>query len=232
MASVHLKFVPPTVQNLVSLKIYEATSMGGPFNLIETVTAIGTYPDYITEYTTDDATNTSDWFAIEWLDNKGASSNLSPPVQGNTETLVGEIVDRVMLRDPSLKESVVQQEAEAVVASVFHTTDPYDSTLTATYQQLRGMTYLTMAYSYISELAASASISGAKWVAGIVSMDAGGATTATGGRGAAIDELLKLAGNDLGISMSVILQMANTYCTGLSGAVNQWDESRLLVEIR
>jgi hypothetical protein len=50
---------------------------------------------------------------------------LSAPIKGDTTTLVGELVKRVMLRDASLDENLVLQEAEATVSWIYRVDDPY-----------------------------------------------------------------------------------------------------------
>jgi hypothetical protein len=231
MPSIHLRFIPPDVESLAKLVIYESPSQTGTFTQIEEVTAIGSYPDYIDEYTTSLAGNVNHWFSIEWVDSKGASSGLSPPVQGNQETVVGEVVQRVMLRDASLKELVVLQETEAVVAQVFGA-DPYSVPITSvTYPQWRGMTNLTLAYCYLGQLVTTSTTSGASWVAGLVSMKGDSSSTGKSSKADAIDALMQKASADLGISMSRVLQMAEAAISGLLNEVNEFDQSRLLVEI-
>ena len=124
MASVFLNFTPPDREDLTKLRIFEATDAAGPWNEIEVVTAIGEYPNYISSYTTNLATSNTNWFSIQWEDAKGAQTDQSNAIQGGTETLVGEIVDRVLVRDNTLDEQVVLAETEALIERYFGC-DPY-----------------------------------------------------------------------------------------------------------
>lgn len=222
--SIHLDFVQPTEHDLVKLHIYESDDGGNSFVKIETVTAIGSYPDYITEYTTALATSASGLFYIEWEDSKGAKSGKSGQMQAGQATLVGEITDRVMLRDSGLREAIVVQEAETVIHQVFGS-DPYDPQLDAdvTYEQKRGITNMTLAYCYLTQMASTTGST--KWMAGIVSMQT--SDVALKNRVNAVDKLIRQAGIDLGMSYSVILQMAEISRdeTGIVG----FDQSRLLL---
>ena len=230
MPSVHLEFIAPDNPDLTTLKIYEAPVAEGPFSLIETVTAIGTAPNYITEYTTMLAGSVSDWFAIEWLDSKGASSDLSQPVQGDTQTALGVVVDRVMLRDPTLDREIVAQEAEAALYQMG--IDPYGPADQMTPVQIRGFTNMTLAMCYLVSGAGSSTAS--EYVAGIVSQKI--SDTALQGRQDAIKGLLAAANADLGLAYSVVALLAlsdNALCNGSSphllGA--ELDQSRLLLEV-
>jgi hypothetical protein len=225
--SVHLDFIPPDVPDLTTLKIYEAPVQGGPYTVIETITPVGTQGSYITEYTTNMATSLTDWFAIEWIDSKGASFGVSQGVQGGVESLVSEIVDRVMLRDPSVNEGVAGQEAEAVVEKFYGATDPLAMLKSdATASELSGLTLLTLVRSKIATI--SSSSTSTSYTAGLVSQSGGsGASTSFD----ALAKLLEQANEMLGTSFSVILQLADNEIAG--GAVIETlpDQSRLLVEV-
>lgn len=208
--SVHLDFIPPNdVPNVTKLLIWEATSKDGPWDLIETVTEVGPSGNYLSEYTTDKALHSNDWFSIEWQDSKGASLGQSQGVQGGAESLVSEIVDRVLLRDPSVNEQVAGQEAEAVVEQYFGTTDSLSIMASdATANELSGLTLLTLVRSKLVSITSTTS---AGYTAGLVSQQ-GGSTTSS-----SIDDLKKLiqaANSLLGTSYSVILQMADNEIAG------------------
>ena len=200
MASVPLKFNPPEEEGLVALLIEEGPSDVGPFVQIEEVLNVGTYPDYIAEYTTDDAVSAVNWFRIRWRDDKGAHTPYTSPMQGGTTTLVAKVKDRVKQRDPSLVDAVVYQEVEAIVAEYFGVEDPYDPTLTASYKVLNGLTYLALARSYIFRLIQAGDLESAQL--GLVKF-----TNSKGQGTVDIDALIDLANVNLGINTSRILQM-------------------------
>lgn len=225
IAAVPLSFLPPQAEDIVALRIHEAPTADGPFVQIERVTEVGTYPDYIDHYTTNFASNTTDWFSIQWEDSKGALGELSIPVQGGTETLVHKITERVLLRDGSLDETVVSQEAEAVIEKYFQT-DPYsiDST-TVSYTVISGLTMLTMARSYLMGLYATSG--GSKFTAGLISVD----TTATAKR--TLDDIQKyiVAANGLlGLTYSTVLLLKEMEVGGGLKQLVDIDVSRLIVE--
>jgi len=225
--SVHLDFIPPDVPDLTTLKIYEAAVKTGPYTVIETVTPVGTQGSYISEYTTNVATSLTDWFAIEWLDSKGASFGVSQGVQGGVESLVSEIVDRIMLRDPSVNEGVAGQEAEAVVEQFYGTTDPLAMLKSdATAVELSGLTLLALVRSKIATI--SSSSTSTSYTAGLVSQSGGsGAET----NFAALEKLLEQANAILGTSFSVILQMQDNCIGSMALVPSVPDQSRLLVEV-
>lgn len=227
MAAVPLDFVSPSIPDLVSLEIWEGDDPDGLFDLIETVTEIGSYPNYISEYTTDDAVDASDWFRIRWVDSKGAATGFSQAVQGNTTNLVKQLVDRIQLRAPSVSEAVAVQVAEFVISSVMHTESPYDPALTPTLQQLEGMTLLGVARSLIHEFAISAG-SSSSWTAGLVSMKA---DSSMGVNDKLIDYLLDQAGLALGLGRAIIAQMAIPPIAGGMSEIVVADISRLLIEV-
>jgi hypothetical protein len=238
MAIVALDFTPPQDPNIVSLHILEAATKDGPWSEIEVVTSIGTAPNYITRYTTDQANSLTDWFAIQWEDDKGALSAVSEGIQGGTETVVSILTDRVMLRDPTLNEIVVSQEAEGVVASVLKTTDPLSiDPANVSADQVTGMTFLVMGRAYISKVVTeSSSASGTGYTAGLVSQTA--SSTAQTRQQAnvldTIDWLLKQANIFLGTNLSLVLELEDGDPTGafvvsgVDGLVSslEWDVSR------
>lgn len=204
MASVHLEFVPPDRSGITKLLIYEAPTQDGVFTLIETVTSIGTYPDYISEYTTANAASTTDWFAIKWEDSGGAQTDLSAAVMGGVVSVLQQVVDRVRQRDRSLDIGVVTHEAEGVIERYLFG-DPYDPTLTATYSQLNGLTYLVLARVYIAQAVQAGDVESA--TLGLVSMRSSSGSSAK----VNIQELVDLANDALGISTSVILQLEDMF---------------------
>ena len=226
MASVPLSFISPDEPNLIKLHILESTSALGPWSEIEVVTfPLGEPP---TDYTTNVAISATDWFSIQWEDNKGAFSDLSPAVQGGVDLLIHKVVKRVMERDSTLDRRVVVQEAEAVIESFFGS-DPYSPTLTATYRQLSGLTYLVLARSAIATAVIS-STSGSSNVAsatlGLVSFrnEAGTASAVTKAQ-EDVKALLDLANMYLGISTSFVMQLEEI-CTTYS--LSSYDHSRLI----
>jgi|SRR5215471_2144627 len=208
--SVRLDFTPPTIPDVKTLHVEEAPNSTGPFVEIDSTTAVGTYPNYISYYTTQSATDLNYWFRIRWETSEGVFTPYSGSLQGGTKTLVQEIVDRVMLRNPNLNEVIVTQEAQAVVSEVMGTQDPNSLPVSAaTYVQLRGMTNLTLARSLIATyLASGGTVS--KFTAGLVSLQTG-STTADPTK--AIEALIKAANDDLGLYYSVVLLMADVEST-------------------
>lgn len=200
MASVPLKFNPPADEGLVALIIEEGAAALGPFIVIETVTDVGSYPDYIAEHTTDDATSVVNWFRVRWRDESGAFTPYTNPMQGGTESLVAKIKDRVKQRDPSLVDAIVYQEVEAIVSDYFGVLDPYDPTLTASYKVLNGLTYLALARNYIYQSVMSGDVEEAKL--GLVSFK-----SSSGSRTVDIAALIALANDNLGLRTSIVLQM-------------------------
>lgn len=202
MAKVPLDFLPPTAPDITKLHIYEATVKTGPFVEIELVTAVGTYPTYISHYVTSNATLALNWFAIAWEDAAGAVSDMSSPIKGGTDTVVEQVVTRMLQRDSTISLAIAVQEAEALVQTYFGVDDPYDPALKATYTQLNGLTYLAMARSYIFSVIKSGNVE--KATMGLVSFQTSTGSTKT----VDIQALIDLANLTLGIGTSIILQMA------------------------
>lgn len=224
--SVPLDFIPPGEPNIVALRIYEGVTKDGPFIQIERTTNVGVAPNYITRYTTNLATAIADWFTIQWEDSGGALSPMSQAIQGGTTTLVHRIIDRVLVRDSSLNERIVSQEAEGVIQTYYgDTVDPYNPTLKPNYRILSGLTLLTLARSKLQSIAASGNVSG--WTAGLVSMKSGTAASSLKD----IQALIAEAGTMLGMRYSMVAQMAvPEIVRGLSQVVTA-DISRLLIEV-
>jgi hypothetical protein len=223
MATVRLDFIPPTDPDLVSLKIYEATTKDGIFAEIEEVTAIGTYPNYLSTYATVEATSIDNWFAVDWFDDKGGHLGMSDPIPGNTDLLLGEIVGRVMTRDSSINENIIYDEAQAVLELFLPAgTDVEDAPLEmATYNERSGLTLLTMARCYIFSITEGEM----EYTVGLVSQKVKNTRSLD-----FIKELLRKAESQLGISHSAILQMAEIPVGIETNATV--DLSRLLIELQ
>jgi hypothetical protein len=199
-----LTFVPPDVENLVEMKIWEATAIDGAFNPIETVTDIGSYPTYIDNYTTDLATAPTDWFALTWVDDKGAETELTQAIQGGVQTLVAEITQRCLQRIPRASLQVVTQEVEgSIQVYMGETVDPYDPTLLekTSYRQRNGLTYMTIARTLMGELLMTSAVQSAQM--GLIQFKAANTTQLLKN----IEELMEMAEADLGISGSRVLDM-------------------------
>src|SRR5215831_20111161 len=123
--SVSLEFIPPDEPDLKALHVYESPTSTGTFNSIDSTASIGAYPNWITRYTTALATAITDWFAIAWENTAGVVGELSAPLQGGSTTLVSELVNRVLLRDPTLNHIIVGQEAETAIAEYYNVSNPY-----------------------------------------------------------------------------------------------------------
>ncbi len=222
--NVRLRFVAPYEKNLVKLMIYEGATNTGPWTQIDETTEIGSFPAYIDEFTTSLADAIDDWFSIDWEDDKGATLGLSQPIQGGTTSLVGEIVERILVRDPTISELVALQEVEAVVESYFGV-DPY--TLfpdDANYRIKRGLTLLALAKSWIFKLASGTTLS---YTAGLISQTSG---TSQSQQSQNIEDLIKEAEKDLGLSFSIICQMMDIEIAGGQAVLAELDQSRLLIE--
>lgn len=227
MPSIALDFIPPAEPDIITLRVWEAPAQDGPFALIESVSAVGEYPNYITRWVTDQATSPTDWFKIDWVDSKGAVYEISQAVQGGTVTLVGKIVQRVLARDSSLDERIVDEEAQAVVCDYFNVDDPALAP-DPNPKELRGLTSMTMARVYISNLIAEGQSE--SYTAGLVSQRA---ETSTNKSLDLIKYLLGQANQDLGTSTTYIMLLEDVDPTGLNTrSTIDVDESRLIVEIQ
>lgn len=226
MATVTLDFIPPSDPDIVALRIYESIAQDGPYGQIERVTAVGVTPDYITRYVTTVAVNGADWFAIAWENSAGQISELSAGVKGGTSTLVGIIVQRMLLRDPSLDEAIAAQEAEAAISDYYGVVDTttIDST-TVSPKILSGLTNLALARSYITKQITSSQAN--KWSAGIVSMDQSSSTTKSA---ETVKALIELANHDLGRGYSVVLLMKEISIAGGYGRLVGVDLTRTTVD--
>lgn len=232
MASVMLDFVQPDEPDLAKLEIYESESKDGPLTLIETVAGedIGAFPNYITRWTTQNATSASNWFAIRWVNLGGAYSDFSPTVQGGTETVVAEITRRVQQRDPMVIEEVAFQESQAVVFEFFG--DVNLPLAAANPSQLSGLTMLALARVYTTSIVTTSS-QASSWTAGLVAMKSdAGAQSKTAGN---VKDLMDQASRMLGLNISRIAQMVSADFNGsgflMWGDIQTWDQSRLIVEV-
>lgn len=232
MASVHLDFVPPDVPNLEALVIYESPMPDGSFAQIEEITPVGAYPNYISEYTTINATAEDDWFAIRWRDNKGWYTDWSEPIQGGTTTAVGELISRILQRDSSIDEDVARQESEAAIERVFNVTDPYsilDTQVTA--RQYSGMVLLAMATAQLTRLVTAASGDVDAFTAGLVSIRSSSSSTSRSSKVPEIESLLKMANRILGLSFSVVMLMEEIQVTSQAKKLAGVDMTRLIYEL-
>lgn len=221
---VRIDFIPPTASDITELRIYESAVQGGPFSLIEVVTAIGEYPNYISTYTTPNATDNDFWFAIDWFDSSGGNLGLSESIQGNQQHLLGEIVGRVMVRDSSINENIIHDEALAVMEAFFPAgTDVRQvQTTEASYQEQSGLTLLTQARCYLFAISEGEE----EYTVGLVSQKLKNTRSLD-----FVQQLLRMAQNQLGLSYSTILQMTEVPVGAGSIASGQIDISRLLVEV-
>jgi hypothetical protein len=222
---VRLDFIPPPNADLVELRIYESPVQEGPFTLIETVTVIGDYPDFISTYTTAYATSSDYWFAIDWYDDKGGNLGISDSIQGNMQLLLGEIVARVMMRDSTINENIIYDEALAVLERFF----PAGTDLRAipiqdaSEQEKSGLALLTQARCYIFDVSEGEE----EYTVGLVSQKKRNSRSFD-----LIKMLLSRAESDLGLSFSAILQMAEVEVAGGVLTDATVDRSRLLIELQ
>jgi hypothetical protein len=228
MAAVHLEFVPPMDEGLETVHVEEAPASTGTFAEVQTF-PIGTYPNYIREVDVTSASNVLDWFRIRFEDDNGNFTEYSSPIQGGTTTLVAQIMDRVILRDPAVNPTIAGQEAEATVSEYFGVEDPYSvDPSEGTPAILSGLTLLALARAYVLRLI-STTISGQKWTAGLVSMDAGSSTSTTSW--AAIDRMIDLANKELGRGYSRIGIMSEITVGGGYRQLKSFDVSRAIIEL-
>lgn len=237
MAAVRIDFVQPSDPGLAALRIWEAPAKDDTYVQIERTTAIGTYPNYISTYTTQNASSATGWFRIQWEDTGGALSELSEPRQGGADNLVSEIVSRMLLRDPNIEEAIAVQEAEAVIQWYYGGQDPYSiDPDTVSYNTMSGLTLMAMARCYMFTFASTTSTSMtdvSDYTAGLVSQRSGstsGSATSTSPLGA-IDALLEQANVWLGTGVSLVMLMEEVAVAGgLAREVAEIDQSRLMVE--
>lgn len=226
MAAVHLEFLPPADEGIVTLHVEEAPSSSGVFSEVQTFPA-GTYPNYIREADVTNAASATDWFRIRWEDESGNFTPYSSPIEGGTQTVVAQVMDRVILRDPAVNPLVAGQEAEAAVQDYFGVNDPYSvDPAEATPKVLSGLTLLTLARAYTLRLITGGTQQ--KWTAGLVSMDQGSTASQSWD---AIDRMIDLANKELGRNYSRILLMEEISVAGGLRQLKSFDVSRALIEL-
>lgn len=203
---VTIRFTAPSDPDTAALRIYESAAQLGPFVQIDRTAAIGAYPNFIDHYTTTQATDKNDWFAIAWEDSSGAVGDMSTPLKGGTLSLIATLIDRVLQRDKSLSGDVVRQEAEATVETLF-AIDPYTADLTTLvasgkqYRTLNGLTYMVLARALMARMIQN--IESESATLGLVSFKASSGKTGL----ADIDALIEMAERDLGIGGTVVIDM-------------------------
>lgn len=227
MVSVPLSFAPPTEPDIANLHIFESDNADSGFIEIDVI-SVGVFPDYITRYTTPNANRVDDWFAITWENIDGVQSPLSAPIKGGTTTLIGELVDRVLLRSPDQDENVVLQEAEATVSFIYKVDDPYSIDINDVDRlwltELTNLTLVAAQYVYVTNLASSGSEYTVGMVSeGVVKGDAGSVLDA-------LERLEKRAMRRLGIGGSLIgtIQKRLDCEFSITGVKTSFDSSRLL----
>lgn len=226
MAIIQLDFVPPHTPGWAKLRIFEASEKTGPFVQIEEITSVGTYPNYITRYTTDQAASKTNWFQIEWESVEGATTDRSVPVKGGDLSLVAIIMDRVMLRDPSLDEEIVKQSVEFAIEAAL-SQNPYDASSEQTYRVLEGLTLLSLARASISSLATTSTDE--SYTAGLVSQRSGSGKTTSADL---IKQLLAEANNLLGIATSIVMLLEDVDPTGMGSQSSiSFDQTRLALTV-
>ena len=227
MAVVPLRFTPPAEPGWDTLHIFESPTQNGTYTEIDQ-TPSGT-PNYIDRFTTDQATQADYWFAIQWSDPEGATTELSAGVQGGTETLVGILVQRILLRDSTINENVAAQEAEAAISAYFGVDDPATiDPATVNPKILEGLTLLALAWGYTIISTTQSNVQ--KFTAGLVSLDQGSSSTTR--TSASVDQLLKLANSLLGRNYSAIAALKEIPVAGrFTQLVSTVDLSRTMIEI-
>jgi hypothetical protein len=226
MAGVELQFLPPLEEDIVTLHVEEAPTQGGVYAEIQQFPA-GTEPNYITSAEVTDAVTPTDWFRIRWQNGSGNFTPYSSPIQGGTTTIVAQVMDRVILRDPGVNPIIAGQEAEAVIAWYYGVTDPYSvDPSQASPIILSGLTTLTLARVYISRLITQSLTP--KWQAGLISMDASSASSAAWKN---IDNMIDMANRELGRNVSTIMVLEEISVAGGFKQLKSFDVSRALIEL-
>lgn len=204
MSSVPLEFTAPAQNDIVALRIYESDAQLGPFVQIERVTAIGSYPGYITSYTSSLGTGGVKWYTIAWEDSAGGLSDQSNPTRLGTQTVPGEIADRVLQRDINMDRSIAVQEAEAALEQYFGA-DPYELTISdMTYRQLRGFTNYVLATMLLQRIVKGGGTAEQVTV-GLVTLKSSSGGTSFSTREA--QSLIDRANDDLGLNQGMIVRL-------------------------
>lgn len=177
--NVPLTFIPPTADDIATLHIWEGATSAGPFFEIDS-TPVGTFPDYIREFVTTHANSISDWFAIQWEDAAGVRGNLSASMMGGTTSLIGELIERVLLKNGDLNETIALQEAEAVISYIYGVDDPYTIDIGTVNKlwlsELSNLVYVSCMYDEVIQIGA---LSQTSYTAGIISESSGGSNNKT-----------------------------------------------------
>lgn len=224
--AVELQFLPPETEDIVTLHVEESISSAGPFSEVQTFPA-GTYPNYIDIAVVTNAASPADWFRIRWEDETGNFTPYSSPIQGGTTTIVAQVMDRVILRDPAVNHLIAGQESEASVSWFYGVDDPYSvDPSEASPRILSGLTILTLARIYTGQLITQ-STSG-KWAAGLVSMD-NSVSSASAWKN--IENMIDLANRELGRNVSVVAVIKEIEVAGGMRQLKSFDVSRALIEL-
>lgn len=227
MASQYLFFKEPDIEGLTTLYVEESADGLDPFVEIDHTDDIGTYPDYITSFTTDQAADPTHFFRIRWGNGDGYFTEYSLPMQGRSNTVIGQIVKRVIERDFDFgfDVSVIAQEAEVAISTKFGAdTDPYDPTLTVTAKEMAGLVYLTIARAYAFQIMKEGSEG--NYTAGLVSQRSDTGKT----RMDQVDWFVREANKLLGLNVSAVmlLEDCDPIGIGVTSAID-YDQSRLTV---
>jgi hypothetical protein len=224
--AVELQFLPAEEEGMVTLHVEQSSLQGGPFTEIQSFPA-GTYPNYIHEAVVTNATDPSYWFRIRWEDASGNYTPFSDPVQGGTTSIVAQVMNRVILRDPSVETLIAGQEAEAAVSEYFNVDDPYSVEASKVNPRiLSGLTLLTLARAYTVRLITGAGQT-ARWSAGLISMQSGTTSTQSWD---AIDKMVTLANRELQRNYSAVLLLNEITVGGRYQQLKGVDLSRTLIE--
>lgn len=230
MVSVPLKFLPPIEDDIVTLHIFESPD-NSPNSYVEIDnTPAGTYPEYITEYTTAAASSATDWFAIQWENSGGVRSPLSEGIKGGTTTLVGEIVERVMLRNPDLNENIVAEEAESTISWIYGVDDPYSIDIsTVSKLWLTELANLALVASMYVNTVVESNAAASSYTAGMISESSSTSQASQTHIFDFIDKVEKRALKRLGIGGSLIASIdTSQFLTSITGVRTGFDSSRLL----
>lgn len=132
MARVTLYFQPFPDDDAVSLRVEEAPASTGPWTEIENEASIGTFPDWISALTTENATAESYWFRIRWERDTGAFTPYSEPVLGTDIperwTVPTVYRDWTRLDTDSLNDVQLQSLIDRAYFRLLEECGPYDLT--------------------------------------------------------------------------------------------------------
>ena len=182
--------------DIAALRVFESSDPGGPFTQIDRTTDVGTYPGYITSYETALASAVDDWFYVAWENGAGDLVYTSSPTLSGAFSIVEQVAERVLQRDPTLDLTLATQEAEAAIEQ-YYGADPYSITVQPSYRILNGLVYLTLANCYIFSSASSVESASI----GMVRFQTSTSSNAN------VNALIERANSLLGMNTSVVLQM-------------------------